>query len=195
MDRSSPKACASNSTLEANAVRSATLAHTHTDARNATLSTHCTRAAPTTSVDMKPRNLATHLQHTSEINPRPLKRTADNNSLADKYSVIQPLPTPVNVNALREYLHGYDPDARKFLLNGFSHGFDLGDNAEIISSSPDNSPSINFSTEQAHAKIIKEVEAGRMAGPFTEPPFDPFHISPIGLRPKKLPGQFRLIRT
>ena len=69
----------------------------------------------------------------------------------------------------------------------------MGDNAEIISSSPDNSPSIKFSPEQAHAKIIKEVEAGRMAGPFTEPPFDPFHISPIGLRPKKLPGQFRLI--
>ena len=50
----------------------------------------------------------------------------------------------------------------------------MGDNAETINSSPQNSPSINISHEQAHAKIIKEVDIGHMAGPFTKPPFEPF---------------------
>ena len=32
-----------------------------------------------------------------------------------------------------------------------------------------------------------------MAGPFEKPPFDVFHISPLGLRPKSTPGKFRVI--
>jgi hypothetical protein len=35
--------------------------------------------------------------------------------------------------------------------------------------------------------------ANRIAGPFTSPPFHSFCVSPLGLIPKKIPGDFRLI--
>ena len=43
------------------------------------------------------------------------------------------------------------------------------------------------------ANISKELEAGRLAGPFRTRPFYPFRISPLGVVPKKTPGEFRLI--
>ena len=41
-------------------------------------------------------------------------------------------------------------------------------------------------------KISKELEAGRLAGPFAEPPFTQLGIPPLGVVPKKVPGEFRL---
>ena len=38
-------------------------------------------------------------------------------------------------------------------------------------------------------KIAKEVQEGRVFGPFTTPPL----VSPLGIVPKKTPGEFRLI--
>ena len=43
-------------------------------------------------------------------------------------------------------------------------------------------------------KIKQEVDAGRVAGPFDNPPFENLHISPLGLLPKKTPGEFRIIQ-
>lgn len=42
-------------------------------------------------------------------------------------------------------------------------------------------------------KLAKELEKGRIAGPFDSRPFKTFKTSPIGLVPKKSKGQFRLI--
>ena len=42
-------------------------------------------------------------------------------------------------------------------------------------------------------KLSKELTAGRIVGPFDVPPFDPFRVSPLGIIPKKSPGEFRLI--
>ena len=39
----------------------------------------------------------------------------------------------------------------------------------------------------------KICEVGRLAGPFRTRPFFPFQISPLGVVPKKTPGEFRLI--
>ena len=41
--------------------------------------------------------------------------------------------------------------------------------------------------------IASELKLGRIAGPFSAPPFEDFVISPLGLIPKKEPGAFRLI--
>ena len=43
------------------------------------------------------------------------------------------------------------------------------------------------------AKIKKELDSHRLAGPFQFPPLHPFRISPLGVVPKKTPGKFRLI--
>ena len=42
-------------------------------------------------------------------------------------------------------------------------------------------------------KLHKEVAKGHIKGPFSQPPFDPFIISPIGLVPKKDSGKYRMI--
>ena len=44
------------------------------------------------------------------------------------------------------------------------------------------------------AKLQKELDTGRICGPFETAPFPNLQISPIGLVPKKSPGQFRLIQ-
>ena len=47
--------------------------------------------------------------------------------------------------------------------------------------------------EVVSAKLSKELDAHRLAGPFSSPPFPIFRISPLGLVPKKVEGEFRLI--
>ncbi|CAH3163902.1 unnamed protein product, partial [Porites lobata] len=42
-------------------------------------------------------------------------------------------------------------------------------------------------------KLSKELGLGLIAGPFLERPFPSLRISPLGLIPKKTPGEFRLI--
>ena len=42
-------------------------------------------------------------------------------------------------------------------------------------------------------KIQKELDAGRVAGPFDKPPLPNFQVSPLGLVPKKVPGEFMVI--
>lgn len=42
-------------------------------------------------------------------------------------------------------------------------------------------------------KLSKELAAGRIVGPYDTPPFETFRVSPLGIVPKKLPGEFRLI--
>ena len=47
--------------------------------------------------------------------------------------------------------------------------------------------------EAVDIKLDKELSAHRLAGPFPDPPFEPFHISALGVVPKKTPGEYRLI--
>ena len=47
--------------------------------------------------------------------------------------------------------------------------------------------------EAVDAKLQKELEAHRLAGFFQSPPLSPSWISPLGLVPKKVQGEFRLI--
>ena len=41
--------------------------------------------------------------------------------------------------------------------------------------------------------MSQEIKLGRIGGPYTQPPCQPFISSPIGLVPKRNPGSFRLI--
>lgn len=58
------------------------------------------------------------------------------------------------------------------------------------------SPNLKSAIEQplvVITKLNKEREAGRVAGPFAAPPFSTFVSSPLGIVPKKVPTEFRLI--
>ena len=103
--------------------------------------------------------------------------------------------TPVNVDELHQLLVAsqYNSTETQFLLKGFSEGFDLCYTGP--SKCCDKSRNIPFSVGNKVIlwnKIMKEVEAKRVAGPFEQPPFEYYVQSPIGLVPKA-GNQTRLI--
>ena len=120
----------------------------------------------------------------------PTTHKAPNKLRKPDYRIPNPsLPTPININALRTCLQNYDTTLTQFLINAFSVGFDIGDDSPTNSSCPSNSQTINDAPEIIRDKLRKEIAAGRIAGPYDAPPFQPFHISPLALRPKKQLGK------
>ena len=102
------------------------------------------------------------------------------------------LPTPVIVEILDFFLSGYNHSIAVFLSSGFREGFPLHYEGDSGCSDASN---LISATENpvVDAKIHKELKAGCLAGPFRTRPFYPFRISPLGVVPKKTPGEFRLI--
>ena len=103
------------------------------------------------------------------------------------------LPTPVIVERLEFFLSGYTYSIAVFLSSGFREGFPLHYEGDPASSDANNLISATDNPDVVDAKISKELKAGRLAGPFRTRPFYPFRISPLGVVPKKTPGEFRLI--
>lgn len=103
------------------------------------------------------------------------------------------ITTPINVKALALVLEEYDKDKAMFLINGFSKGFEIHFEGSPMGHTCNNLKSAIEMPEVVDKKLKKELEAGRIAGPFVEPPFPNMHISPLGVVPKKIEGQFRLI--
>ena len=101
--------------------------------------------------------------------------------------------TPIKVDKLKLYLEGYLARSKQYLLDGFSFVFSI----DYVG------PRQNFSSKYLisaitnptafDAKLDKEIYLGRIVGPFDTRPFSVFHMSPLGLIPKKLPGEFCLI--
>lgn len=101
--------------------------------------------------------------------------------------------SPINVQMLSQYLKGYNQQEANFLLEGFTKGFRIHYEGPRVSLDSKNLKSLNQNPDIVKQKIGKEVQAGRVAGPFFQRPFHNFRVSPIGLVPKKSPGEFRLI--
>ena len=76
-------------------------------------------------------------------------------------------------------------------MSGFKFGFPIHYSGASISCDARNLLSQN--PDAVEVKIRKELEAGRLAGPFPIPPLSPFGISQLGVVPKKNPGEFLLI--
>ena len=107
--------------------------------------------------------------------------------------VNSPPVTPVRVAVLNNLLSGYDPSLRKVLVDGFSLGFRIGYIGTGKSFIASNLRSAVEQPEVLSAKLGKEWTAGRIVGPFSSPPFNLFISSPLGVVPKKTPGEFRII--
>ena len=100
---------------------------------------------------------------------------------------LQNICTPVNPEVLKRMLleANYDMAETEFLYNGFKFGFDIGYKGPKVRT--DQARNIPFTVGNKFImweKIMKEVEAGRYAGPYKEPPYKRFIQSPIGLVPK-----------
>ena len=104
-----------------------------------------------------------------------------------------PLPTPVKVSNLKILLDGYAPNLVDTLVFGFSFGFRIHFQGAEQSFEARNLRSALNNPGAVDSKLHQELEAGRLAGPFRLPPFPKFRVSPLGLVPKKQPGDFRMI--
>lgn len=101
--------------------------------------------------------------------------------------------TPIDKNALAKHLATYESPDATILLDGFQNGFRLHYTGPRHPRESKNLKSARELPDIITDKIQKEVTAGRMAGPFISPPLPNLIVSPIGLVPKKSPGEYRMI--
>ena len=107
------------------------------------------------------------------------------------------LPTPIKAHRLRHHLHhiGYNIQLTNYLVDGFLEGFSIGNSAEVEDIWGPNSRHVRQNATVVADKLETEILAGRIVGPFNDPPFSPFHISPLNVRPKKSPNKYRLLHN
>ena len=80
------------------------------------------------------------------------------------------------------------------MLHGFKKGFSINATFSPEVKCNQNLKSAINLPNIVKVKIDKEISLGRIKGPFLKPPIDNAVISPIGLQPKKNPGEYRLIQ-
>lgn len=90
-------------------------------------------------------------------------------------------------------MQGYKPNLIKFLTEGFTFGFKIPYTGQRTFRLSKNLSSIQGNEQILYQRIDQELRANRIGGPFTQPPFTNIQVSPLGLVPKKSPGEFRLI--
>ena len=108
-------------------------------------------------------------------------------TIQDRFIPITPIQTTIFNNLIQGYAFA------DYLTEGFQYGFRLGYEGPRVPLHSINLPSANQNPSITTSKLNKEVNLGRVKGPFNNPPFENFRISPIGCVPKKAPGDFRLI--
>ena len=104
------------------------------------------------------------------------------------------LPTPINAVKLSRYLEGYDKTFTSKIITGFTLGFRLDFVGERKNSFAPNLLSAREFPEVIDSKIASEVALGRIVGPFDSPPVQPLWVSPVGVVPKKIKGEYRMIQ-
>ena len=103
-------------------------------------------------------------------------------------------PTPINGEMLAPFLKRYPKtlDAQ-FLRNGFQQGFRIGYKGQRVTVMSKNLKSAYELKDVLLNKLKGEIALGRIVGPFDAPPFPNFRCSPVGLVPKRNPGEYRMI--
>ena len=109
------------------------------------------------------------------------------------HKIPQPPITPVRADRLEALLNGYPFQLKDYVLPGFNLGFHVHFEGERRVFEPPNLKSAIARPDIVREKLNKEITAGRIAGPFQTPPFPDMFCSPLGIVPKKNPGEFRLI--
>ena len=106
------------------------------------------------------------------------------------------MPTPVSPSILSGYLTGYEPVVAEYLVSGFHCGFRFGcqdippPNAGLVQ----NLKSAFQFADIVDEKVQSELAKHRIMGPYSSPPsFPDFRVSPLGVVPKKVSGEFRMI--
>ena len=103
------------------------------------------------------------------------------------------LPTTVKSEVILKELEGYDEHLKAYIIHGFTQDFRLGSEGDPSS----NSERIHTSTKEnpraVKSKLDRELSLKRFSHPSPSKPFESLICSPLGLIPKKMPGEFRII--
>ena len=103
--------------------------------------------------------------------------------------------SPICVNEVEKSLENYPYKVVACeLIKGLKFGFPLNYSGPRSPITSKNLKSVADMPELTKQKISKELAMGRIAGPFSVPPFPTLRVSPIGLVPKKN-GDFRMIHN
>ena len=89
----------------------------------------------------------------------------------------------------------YPKNLTDSLVHGFTHGFRLGHFGKPITNTVRQSHLTDNLKNKLLEKLNNEVTARRIRGPFDQPPFENFQISPITIRKKSTTGKFRLLHN
>lgn len=81
----------------------------------------------------------------------------------------------------------------RYVWFGFLEGFHIPFVGERRPYMAPNLPSVRGMEAVVRQKIAKECKEGSVLGPFAEPPLPDLRVSPLGVVPKKAPGDYRLI--
>ena len=130
--------------------------------------------------------------------PTPLPNANSQSNLQDRgknlmFPTAGALPAPVLVEKLVIYLEGYNPQFTQELLVGFVPGFQLHFQGTPHGHFSSNLQSALQNPEIVDRKLDKEICEGRIRGPFVQPPFYNLKVSPLGVTPKKQPGEYCMI--
>ena len=104
--------------------------------------------------------------------------------------------TPIRVHSLAPLLKDYDPHLCNYIISGITHGFSIGaiGTLPIFDIFVRNLQSAFQLPQVIDTKIHKELALGRILGPYPiVPPLPNYRISPLGVVPNKVPGEFRVI--
>ncbi len=94
---------------------------------------------------------------------------------------------------LNAILQGYDPSKREYLVQGFSRGFAIESQSAYACQCTKNSKFVTEHPDIIWPFIDQELKLGHFKGPFKSLPFPNMYLSPLGARPKRTPGSYRLI--
>ena len=109
---------------------------------------------------------------------------------------LENIVTAIKVDILEQLLNetNYDAQKRDFVVDGFRNGFNIHYEGPTNVKMKSNNLKFRIGTpHELWEKMMKEVAAGRYAGPFEEIPFENFIQSPVGLVPKDGGKKTRLI--
>ena len=104
--------------------------------------------------------------------------------------------TPINVDRFQhELCHHPNPDKVAYVVQGLRDGFHLGFNySTSLKSATGNMASALLNPQVIDSYLQSEVQTGRVAGPFSQPPLPVLHVSRFSVIPKRhQPGKWRLI--
>ena len=154
--------------------------------------THLQHVTTSTTESVSTETVVSRTPVASALGSTP-PQNARNECLVDFFPLPETIVTPVNIDLLEFYLTEH-PNRRlvNYIVQGFKLGFDIGFVGNILSTRPRNLLSSRRNLIPVLETIKKELFRGHTSGPFPEPPFHPFHCSPLGAVPKK-DGSFRII--